>query len=147
MPFAVDDRPLIVTEGEKKTLAAHQGGLNAVGIDGVWNWLSHGEPIADLQLIDWNGRDVTIIPNSDIFQRPDLLRAIYGPGRELQTQGGSVLVAQIRQSSSIKVGLLISLFRGGNLETLDVFALSHRIFQKRVILARTMAIQERHRAA
>jgi putative DNA primase/helicase len=130
MPFAVDDRPLIVTEGEKKTLAAHQAGFNAVGIGGVWNWLSHGEPIADLQLIDWIGRDVTIIPDSDIFQRPDLLRAIYALGRELQAQGAAVLVAQIPQPSGTKVGLDDFLVSGGNVEALDVFALSHRIFKR-----------------
>jgi Domain of unknown function (DUF3854) len=30
--------PLFIVEGEKKTAAAVQAGLNAIGIGGVWNW-------------------------------------------------------------------------------------------------------------
>src|SRR5205807_7016327 len=52
-PFVVRPGAMVVTEGEKKTLAANQAGLNAVGIGGVWSWLSHGGPIDDLQLVDW----------------------------------------------------------------------------------------------
>src|SRR5262249_44515452 len=74
MPFPVQDDDIVIGEGEKKTLSAYQTGLNAVGIGGVWNWLSHGEPIDDLNCVDWNGRDATIIPDSDVFQRVDLLR-------------------------------------------------------------------------
>src|SRR5206468_538792 len=62
MPFPVGDGPGYVCEGEKKTLAACQAGLNAVGIGGVWSWLSYGEPIDDLQRVEWDGREVTIIP-------------------------------------------------------------------------------------
>src|SRR5262245_59525923 len=39
VPFEVKDGLLYVCEGEKKTLAAHQAGLNVVGIGGLWNWL------------------------------------------------------------------------------------------------------------
>ena len=51
VPFPVGERPITITEGEKKCLRARQTGLNAVGIGGVWNWLSRGEPIDDLNLI------------------------------------------------------------------------------------------------
>ena len=67
MPFPVNEGPLIVCEGEKKTLAAYQAGFNAVGIGGVWNWLSHGEPIDDFEADSMGCRDVTIIPDSDVF--------------------------------------------------------------------------------
>ena len=35
IPFTINDGAVYVCEGEKKTLAAHQAGLNAVGIGGV----------------------------------------------------------------------------------------------------------------
>lgn len=49
LPLKVTDSPLYLCEGEKKTLAAHQAGMNAAGIGGLWNWLTNGEPIADLK--------------------------------------------------------------------------------------------------
>jgi hypothetical protein len=129
MPFPVDDRPLVVCEGEKKTLAAYQAGFNSLGIGGIWNWLSHGEPIADLNLINWDGREVTIIPDSDVFQRPDLLRAIYALGREIQALGASVLIAQIPQPAVVKVGLDDFLVAGGSIDQLEVFSLGHSVFK------------------
>jgi len=129
MPFPISDGAVYVCEGEKKTLAAHQAGLNAIGIGGVWNWLSAGEPIDDLNLVDWNGRDVTIIPDSDVFQRVDLLRAIYALGCELRTHGAQVLVAQIPQHTSAKIGLDDFIMGGGNVDQLDVFSLGHRTFK------------------
>jgi hypothetical protein len=129
MPFPVDERPVVVAEGEKKTLAAYQAGLNAVGIGGVWNWLSNGEPIADLNLIRWDGRDVTIIPDSDVFHRVDLLRAIYALGSELRVQGANVLIAQIPQPSTLKAGLDDFLVAGGSVDRLEVFSLGHSIFK------------------
>jgi hypothetical protein len=47
MPFRVGASDLVIAEDEKKTLAAHQEGLNADGIGGLWNWLSHDGPIDD----------------------------------------------------------------------------------------------------
>ncbi|HEY3167253.1 MAG TPA: DUF3854 domain-containing protein, partial [Candidatus Binatia bacterium] len=129
IPFPINQGDIIVTEGEKKTLAAHQAGLNAVGIGGVWNWLSNGEPIKDLNLIRWDDRDVTIIPDSDVFHRVDLLRAIYALGHELRALGANILVAQIPQSDGAKVGLDDFLLAGGDVWRLEVFSLGHRVFK------------------
>src|SRR5215471_5856324 len=105
LPLKVTDGPLYVCEGEKKTLAAYQAGMNAAGIGGLWNWLTDGEPIDDLKLIEWDGRDVVIIPDSDVFGRQDLLRAVYAFGRELRQRGALVSVAQIPQLGQKKIGL------------------------------------------
>jgi putative DNA primase/helicase len=129
IPLPVGSGSLIVCEGEKKTLAAVQAGSNAVGIGGVWNWLSQGEPVTHLNLIEWVDRDVTIIPDSDVFQRVDLLRAIYALGRELRALGANVSVAQIPQLGAAKVGLDDYLVAGGAVEQLEVFSLGHRIFK------------------
>ena len=105
MPFQIRGGTLIVCEGEKKTLAALQYQLNAVGIGGVWNWVSNGSPISDIGLIDWDGREVEIVPDSDVWERQDLMRAIYALGREIKKLGGSVLLVRIPSRDSEKVGL------------------------------------------
>ena len=120
---------IYVCEGEKKTLAARQIGLNAVGVGGVWNWLSSGKPIDDLNLIEWDTREVILVPDSDVFCRTDLLRAIYALGRELQARGAAIYVAQIPDDGTIKVGLDDFLVLGGRISALEIFALSHRIFK------------------
>ena len=131
IPFPFNDGPLYVVEGEKKTLAACQIKFNAVGIGGIWAWMSKAtrEPIDDLNLIRWDGREVTIIPDSDVFQRADLLRAIYALGRELRGQGAEVLVARIPETDDSKVGLDDFVVAGGKVNRLEVFSLGHRIFK------------------
>jgi hypothetical protein len=129
MPFPIASGAVYVCEGEKKTLAAHQAGLNAIGIGGIWNWLSDGHPIDDLSLVQWDSREVTIIPDSDIWQRADLLRGIYALGFELRVQGANVYVAQIPQPGVAKMGLDDFLVAGGTVNGLEVFSLSHRIFR------------------
>jgi putative DNA primase/helicase len=129
LPFAVGDGPLYVCEGEKKTLAAHQAGLNAVGIGGLWNWLTNGEPIDDLKLIAWDGRDVVIIPDSDVFNRQDLVRAVYAFGRELRERGAAISVAQIPQPAQQKIGLDDYLVSGGQVEDLEMVVLGGQRFK------------------
>jgi uncharacterized protein DUF3854 len=129
IPFKLNDGPVCVCEGEKKVLAAHQAGMNAAGIGGLWNWLTNGEPIDDLKLIEWDGRDVFIIPDSDVFQRQDLLRAVYALGRELRERGASVSVAKIPQDGQKKVGLDDYLVSGGSVEDLETFNLGGQAFK------------------
>jgi hypothetical protein len=128
-PFHVNDEPVLLCEGEKKTLAAYQAGFNAVGIGGVWNWLSHGEPIDDLKAIDWDGRECTIIPDSDVFHRVDLLRAIYALGRVIRGLGASVYLTELPDRGSSKTGLDDFLVAAGDLRSLETFGLDHRRFK------------------
>jgi len=129
LPLPIADGPIVVTEGEKKCLAAHQAGMDAVGIGGLWNWLTNGEPIADLNLIEWSGREVVIIPDSDVFQRQDLLRAVYALGRELRERGASVSIAEIPQPGQKKVGLDDYLVAGGRVDDLETFTLGGQAFR------------------
>jgi len=103
--------------------------MNAVGIGGLWNWMTNGEPIADLNLIKWNGRDVVIVPDSDVFQRQDLLRAVYALGRELRERGASVSVAEIPQPGQKKFGLDDYLVAGGRVDDLETFTLGGQAFR------------------
>jgi putative DNA primase/helicase len=129
IPFKVNDDPLYLCEGEKKTLAAHQAGMNVAGIGGLWNWLTNGEPIDDLKLIQSDGRDVVIIPDSDVFQRQDLLRAVYAFGRELRERGAAVSVAEIPQPGQEKVGLDDYIVAGGRVDDLETFTLGGQAFR------------------
>jgi len=98
-----------------------------VGIGGVWNWISKGKPIDDLTLIEWEDREAVIVPDSDVFERPDLLRAIYALGRELRNQGALVSVVQI-PNGNVKVGLDDYLLAGGDIQDLEIFGLDQRVF-------------------
>ena len=131
MPFPIRHGAVYVSEGEKKTLAAYQDGLSAVGVGGIWNWInkSNGESIDDLKLIEWDSREVTIIPDSDVWHRAGLLHAIYALGRELRALGANVYIAQIPQDGSKKVGLDDFIVGGGKVGELEVFSLGHRIFK------------------
>jgi hypothetical protein len=145
-PFRMNDGPVLLCEGEKKTLAAKQAGFNAVGIGGVWNWLSHGEPIEDLKAIDWESRECTIIPDSDVFQRVDLLRAIYALGREIRGVGASVYLTELPHQES-KTGLDDFLVAGGDVESLETFRLDHRRFKGLEFWYRDWKVKKAMRAA
>ena len=99
--------PLVVGEGEKKTLALWQEGFQAVGISGVWNWCEKGEgykkpkespPIPDLDRVSWR-RPVTILFDSDGAEPrkpPHLINpvrlAAFRLARELSKRGAAVSI-------------------------------------------------------
>lgn len=94
------DFPLMVAEGEKKTLALNQAGIPAVGIGGVWNWCQKGEgyrkpkesrPIPDLDLVNWR-RPVTIIFDSDGHDNPRVRLAAFRLAREFSRRGAAVSI-------------------------------------------------------
>jgi hypothetical protein len=71
------------TEGEKKALAISQAGIPCIGLTGIWNWQRPrvavaGTPkgerklIEDLAAIDWAGRIVPIIFDTDSDRNPDV---------------------------------------------------------------------------
>lgn len=82
-----------------------------------------------LKFIDWDGREVVIVPDSDVFQRQDLLRAVYALGRELRERGAAVSVAEIPQPGSTKIGLDDYLVAGGRVENLETFTLGGQAFR------------------
>jgi hypothetical protein len=114
MPMALNKGKIIVCEGEKKTLAALQYGLNAVGIGGVWAWVSKGRAIDDLDQVEFDGADVEIVPDSDVWGRPDLLRAIYALGREIESRGAYIEIVKLTGKG--KIGLDDYFVGGGTIE-------------------------------
>lgn len=99
---------LLVTEGEKKALAACQFGLSCLGIAGVWNWrskLNSGERLVlpGLDQIIWKGRTVELVPDSDAW-RPekerDILAGFYALAMELKERGAVVSFVELPDSPS-----------------------------------------------
>ena len=97
----IDDTstPVIFVEGIKKALAiitaARAAGVEVlvVGILGVWNWKSNGEPISDMFDIPVEGRDVGITYDADMLTNPIVQGACKGLAEFQIDRGATVQVA------------------------------------------------------
>lgn len=108
---------MLITEGEKKSLAAAQAGFGCVGLVGVWGFQrkrlrddrgkAYGarQLIPDLADLGWRGREVIIVFDSDVADRPDLQLAEYRLAELLTQQGASVRVARLPKIGEGKTGL------------------------------------------
>jgi len=87
-------KPLLITEGEKKALKGCQEGLSCIAVSGVWCWRTKdGDtsiPVPDLDRIEWKGRLVTIVFDSDLARNKDVARAEAELARELARRGALV---------------------------------------------------------
>jgi len=92
---------LHVTEGEKKAAKACQERFPCIGLGGLWNWLSDGNPISDLDLVTWQERRVVLVPDNDVWQeRDDLLHAVCALGAELERRGAYVRILRIPEEGT-----------------------------------------------
>ena len=103
--------PVIYVEGIKKadaiTSAARRAGARVlvVAISGVWNFLSGGEPIADLLEIPVEGREVGIVFDSDILVNPGVQGAAVRLAETEISRGAVVKVAYLPDAADgSKVG-------------------------------------------
>lgn len=93
---------LVLTEGEKKSLAIAQCGYAAIGLTGVWNWQQAraqgpgGKKIGprllipDLAAIDWKGRRVLILFDTDETRKPAVNQAAAELACALSEKGADV---------------------------------------------------------
>lgn len=100
---------LYITEGEKKALKACQEGLHCVGLSGLWNWSAgNKELIKDFDLINFTGRTIYIVPDSDWLQPnkhgygKNLKQAVYGLAEKLKGRSAKVFVVQLPEESEVK---------------------------------------------
>jgi hypothetical protein len=86
---------LWITEGQKKGEKAAQEGLCCVAIPGVWNWLSRissdlSFPLPDFELIEFRGREVRIVFDSDAATDPSVRLASRRLAEFLTKRGAKV---------------------------------------------------------
>jgi phage/plasmid-associated DNA primase len=106
------DAPIVVLEGEFKTLASWRLAMHEtnkprflpIGLAGVWNWRGvigkttgpNGDrrdvkgPIPDLGRIAWDNKRVLIAFDNDIKDKPDVRTARYQLAKELRIRGAVV---------------------------------------------------------
>ena len=71
--------PIVMTEGELKAACATKHGVPTIGLGGVYAWRSAKEGwslLPELEEFIWEGRDVTIIFDSDVMQKEEVAQAL-----------------------------------------------------------------------
>jgi len=108
IPPAFDAKgPVIrITEGEKKALKGTQEELNVLGLGGIWNFASkddNDQPqlIDALTSINWDGREVKLVPDGDFQLNPSVCHAVYRLGVMLTKEGALVRVVRLPGSSKL----------------------------------------------
>jgi putative DNA primase/helicase len=88
---------LLITEGEKKSLKATQEGFSTIGLVGVHGWKAKSEAklLPTLQYIEWSGRRVYIVFDSDINEKPAVQNAESWLAHHLKNCGAKVKVARL----------------------------------------------------
>lgn len=99
--------PMLITEGEKKAAKADQVGFACVGLGGVEAWSKKretgpdGKKVGKRELIDdfdsiaLNGREISIVFDSDSSQKPQIQRAEWGLAQALTERGAIVKVVRL----------------------------------------------------
>jgi putative DNA primase/helicase len=87
--------PLLLTEGEKKCLAAYQNGLPCLGLSGVDCGTRDGILIPDLMAIPWRGRTLFIVFDSDRQTNTNIQWAEWRLSQVLGKLGADVRVVQL----------------------------------------------------
>ncbi len=121
---------LALTEGEKKALRLEQEGLAALGLGGLWSWMSNGKPLSDLDCFDWCDRAVLLLPDSDVWTRPDLLQAVFALGKELEARGAKVKTLKLPAAEGKGVDDYLANHTKTELLKLPTLELKHPVFTK-----------------
>ena len=103
--------PLLITEGEKKAAKADQEGFACIGLGGVDAWskkrqkrldgkkLGERELIADFDAVVLAGREVYIVFDSDLAEKPSVQRAEWSLSKSLAVRGAIVKVVRLPNGS------------------------------------------------
>lgn len=106
-------KPIVITEGEKKALAADQIGCACIGLSGCWNWVrprtdesTEKQLLEDFDDVALHKRRVYVLFDSDAAYNPSLRRAEWELCCLLQDRGADVLVPRLpARLGGEKVGL------------------------------------------
>jgi hypothetical protein len=98
--------PCLLTEGEKKSLAAAIAGFPVLALGGVFNFMAGPSLIPELASAQWAGRDVYICFDSDAATNPNILAAEARLVDELQVKrGAKCYLVRLPAEGDSKVGL------------------------------------------
>ena len=106
-------RELLVTEGEKKSLAATQAGSPCIGLVGVFGWKPSKKEtlLPAMERIAWQGRRVYVAFDNDGTPNPDVQAAESRLAAHLTQRGAVVKVVRLPEGETgsdgkpVKVGL------------------------------------------
>ncbi|HEU0096426.1 MAG TPA: DUF3854 domain-containing protein, partial [Rhizomicrobium sp.] len=101
------EEPVIITEGEKKGIAACAAGFPTIALGGVFNFTSGADDLMpELAEFQWSGRKVFICFDSDALNNPNILCAEARLVDELQRRrGAECFLIRLPQEGDNKVGL------------------------------------------
>jgi uncharacterized protein DUF3854 len=90
------DKPIFITEGEKKAAKATLEGFPCVGLSGVWNFKdSENEFLPELDECIWKDRSVYIVFDSDISDKHSVKQAEIRLAINLLNRGAIVLSVRL----------------------------------------------------
>ena len=95
-------KPLIITEGEKKTICLVKNGFYAIGLPGVWSFKNSKQNLPflkELEQWDWKGRTVHISFDSDSVYNTHVLKAEIELSLNLYARGAKVFIIRLPQPS------------------------------------------------
>lgn len=114
--------PLVITEGEKKALAATIALAPTIALGGVFNFLRDGALLPELEAFQWRARDVWVAFDSDAAMNPNIQYAEARLVEELlRKRGANVYLVRIPPEGDDKVGLDDYLVKHGAAKLQGVF--------------------------
>lgn len=103
---AVDDRWLLITEGELKAACASKLGFPTLGLGGVWNFKGKKELVTpDLSGLELTNMSVYIVYDSDAATNPQVLAAENALAKQLLSLKAKPFVLRLPKLSEGKTGL------------------------------------------
>jgi hypothetical protein len=100
------EEPIIITEGEKKAIAACLRDFPCIGLGGVYSFKTKDtEFLPELEAINWQDRSVYIAYDSDAAQKPQVAMATDRLAQLLRTRGARVRVMRLPSPRGENVGL------------------------------------------
>ena len=91
-------KPLIIVEGEKKSLCLFKNGFSPIGLPGVWSWAKDGKLNQTLEQWNWTGRTVCLCFDNDRNTNAQILQAEISLGINLALRGAKVHIIEIPKS-------------------------------------------------
>lgn len=107
--YLAGDGALIVTEGEKKSARVTKAGFPTLGLGGVWSFQNANRNeslLPTLGEVNWKGRSVYIIYDSDAADKIQIQQAEHRLARRLVMEGADVFIVRLPSAEDgAKVGL------------------------------------------